>query len=43
MFTILNSEWYKIVDNKSIKIISLNIGKLLKVQGLAHLIMGDGY
>lgn len=43
MFTILHSEWYRIVDNKSIKIIPLNIGELLKVQGLAHLIMGDGY
>jgi hypothetical protein len=31
------------VDNKSTKIIPLNIGKLLKAQGLAHLIMGDGY
>jgi len=43
LFTKLHKNWYKIVDNKSIKIIPSNIGKLLKARGLAHLIMGDGY
>ena len=43
LFTELHKNGYKIVDNKSTKIIPLNIGMLLKARGLAHLIMGDGY
>jgi LAGLIDADG DNA endonuclease family/Proton-conducting membrane transporter len=43
IFTKLHKDWYRKVDNKSIKIIPLNIGELLKAQGLAHLIMWDGH
>ena len=39
----LHSVWYKRVDNKFIKILPLNIEKLLTPVGLAHWIMGDGY
>ena len=43
IFSELHSIWYKQVDNVFVKIVPLNIEKLLTPIGLAHWIMGDGY
>jgi hypothetical protein len=43
LFTKLHKEWYKEIEGKYIKILPFNIEKLLKAQGLAHWIMGDGF
>lgn len=41
--SLLHSIWYKEINGKYIKILPINIEKLLTPLGLAHWIMGDGY